>query len=100
MREKIAEIIKEETSRSGIFFDSVYVRCANQVLTLITKEIKKGLLTDEEMKNCTYKISTSEKPYAFTKDDGTILDPRLYSFVDMRKLVQTQLQKILALLKE
>jgi hypothetical protein len=74
-------------------------RVISIVKALISEEIKKGLLTDEERQACIYKVSTSPAPYAFTDADGTLINPEIYSIVDTKKLAQAQLDKILSLLR-
>ncbi len=48
------------------------------------------LLSDEEIKEHLYIVSTSRGPLAFTERDGTLLSPNVYSLVRIEGLLQAQ----------
>jgi len=67
---------------------------ASEILTLITEEIEKGLLTDEEIEVAYWKYSWDELADIFPDTSGRMIDLR------RKAVAQAQLDKILSLLKE
>ena len=48
------------------------------------------ILSDEEMERYCHRISTSPENAAFTKDDGTLISPNTYKFVNPKQLCEAQ----------
>jgi len=71
-----------------------FYKKAAQFLTLISEEIEKGLLTDEEIEVAYWKYSWGELADIFPDTSGRMIDLR------RKAVAQAQLQKILALLKK
>ena len=85
MREKIAKmrVVVDATTNDGFRLASQSI---NEILALITEEIEKGLLTDEELGEI-IRINHDDRPF---KSESAIA----------RGTRQAQLDKILSLLKE
>jgi len=64
------------------------------------KLVEKCRLTDEELQMGFYKVSTSPPPFAFTEDDGTLVNPSVYTHVRVTTLLEAQLAKAISLIAE
>jgi len=84
MRERIARELNKHWYKGD--YPEVWYEMAGYVLTLITEEIEKGLLTDEELGEI-IRINHDDRPF---KSESAIA----------RGTRQAQLDKILSLLKE
>jgi len=84
MREKIQRAILQyiSASKAQMIHSHDDVFLTDKILALISEEIEKGLLTDEEIR-----VGLKRVPISYSE------------LVDGRLIAQAQLQKILALLK-